>query len=164
MAPEQNPDSRNWIFVFGWLPALVRTSNEFKELGPCPSLWWRNLRLGSSEIGTFAHKPDSSDRNTLHITRISFAKHITPTHCTWGTCCLREREVKKEFLVGFNRREAGSEAGFCFYHCWRLFWGWQRGKWLLTQFQQRVAPAWLHPFAYICQHSRVAAQKRTGHK
>ena len=59
-----------------------------------------------------------------------------------------EREVKKECLVGFNRREAGREAGFCFYHGWRLFWGWQRGKWLLTQFQQRVAPARLHPFAY----------------
>ena len=27
---------------------------------------------------------------------------------------LFEREVKKECLVGFNRREAGREAGFCF--------------------------------------------------
>ena len=53
------------------------------------------------------------------LLRYHLQTHYTYTLHVQGL--LFEREVKKECLVGFNRREAGSEAGFCFYHCWRLF-------------------------------------------
>ena len=46
------------------------------------------------------------------LLRYHLQTHYTYTLHVQGL--LFEREVKKECLVGFNRREAGREAGFCF--------------------------------------------------
>ena len=94
--------------------------------------------LGYTEIGTSHPKPDCIERNALHQGCIfcthpctgphrgAYSVHTpallhtgvyilyTPLHCCATRNLLGGGEGKKECLVGFNSREAGTGGGFCF--------------------------------------------------
>ena len=69
--------------------------------------------MGYTEIGTSDPKPHCNERNAM-LSRGAYSIYTPALHCTTRNLLEEGGEGKKECLVGFNSREAGTGGGFCF--------------------------------------------------
>ena len=90
---------------------LVRTSNQFKG-------WGHALAFDGEIKGWVTPKSGPRTPNPIAMSAMLCfpGVHIlyTPLHCTTRNLLEEGGEGKKECLVGFNSREAGTGGGFCF--------------------------------------------------